>query len=389
MLRRLAYLALFLLVVAVIGFFTLVAPYMDRRMNRVEPAALPSFADSVAALHATLTIVDLHADPLLWPRDLNARASHGHTDVPRLIEGNVAIQLFGAVTKSPPGQNYQKNSAERDQLTMLFIASRWPLRTWHDLLQRALYESAKLHDAAARSEGRLTVVTSAEELDRFLEARVANRDQVAGILAMEGLQALGGNLARLDTLYEAGFRVMGLTHFFDNEVGGSSAGEAKGGLTEFGRAVISRMEEKHIIVDIAHASPRVISDVLDIATRPVIVSHSGVQAVCPGPRNLSDETVHRVAANGGIIGIGYWDAAVCEPSPAGIARTIKYVVDLVGADHVALGSDFDGATTTQFDTSELARITAALLSAGLTPEQVRQVMGGNAVRLLLQGLPPG
>jgi len=389
MLRRLAYLALFLLVVAVIGFFTLVAPYMDRRMNRVEPAALPSFADSVAALHATLTIVDLHADPLLWPRDLNARASHGHTDVPRLIEGNVAIQLFGAVTKSPPGQNYQKNSAERDQLTMLFIASRWPPRTWHDLLQRALYESAKLHDAAARSEGRLTVVTSAEELDRFLEARVANRDQVAGILAMEGLQALGGNLARLDTLYEAGFRVMGLTHFFDNEVGGSSAGEAKGGLTEFGRAVIRRMEEKHIIVDIAHASPRVISDVLDIATRPVIVSHSGVQAVCPGPRNLSDETVHRVAANGGIIGIGYWDAAVCEPSPAGIARTIKYVVDLVGADHVALGSDFDGATTTQFDTSELARITAALLSAGLTPEQVRQVMGGNAVRLLLQGLPPG
>jgi membrane dipeptidase len=388
MLRRLAYLALFLLVVAVVSFFTLVAPYVDRRMNRVEPAALPSFADSVTALHATFTIVDLHADPLLWPRDLNARASHGHTDVPRLIEGNVAIQLFGAVTKSPPGQNYQKNSAERDQLTMLFIASRWPPRTWHDLLQRALYESAKLHDAAARSEGRLTVVTSAEELDRFLEARVANRDQVAGILAMEGLQALGGNLARLDTLYEAGFRVMGLTHFFDNEVGGSSAGEAKGGLTEFGRAVIRRMEEKHIIVDIAHASPRVISDVLDIATRPVIVSHSGVQAVCPGPRNLSDETVHRVAANGGIIGIGYWDAAVCEPSPAGIARTIKYVVDLVGADHVALGSDFDGATTTQFDTSELARITAALLSAGLTPEHVRQVMGGNAVRLLLQGLPP-
>jgi membrane dipeptidase len=153
MLRRLAYLALFLLVVAVVSFFTLVAPYVDRRMNRVEPASLPPVADSVAALHATFTIVDLHADPLLWPRDLNARASHGHTDVPRLIEGNVAIQLFGAVTKSPPGQNYQKNSAERDQLTMLFIASRWPPRTWHDLLQRALYESAKLHDAAARSEG--------------------------------------------------------------------------------------------------------------------------------------------------------------------------------------------------------------------------------------------
>jgi microsomal dipeptidase-like Zn-dependent dipeptidase len=388
MIRRLGYLALALFVVATIGFFTVVAPYLDRRMNRVEPASLPPVADSVTALHATLTIVDLHADPLLWPRDLNARASHGHIDVPRLIEGNVAIQLFDAVTKTPPGQNYQRNRADKDQITLLAIASRWPPRTWHDLLQRAVYQSARLHQTATGSAGRLRVVTSGEELRQFLQDRSANRAQVAGILAMEGLQALGGTLARLDTLYDAGFRVMGLTHFFDNEVGGSSAGEAKGGLTEFGRAVISRMEEKQIIVDIAHASPRVISDVLDIATRPVIVSHTGVQTVCPGPRNLTNDQIRRVAVNGGIIGIGYWDAAVCDPSPAGIARTVKYVVDLVGADHVALGSDFDGGTTTRFDTSELAQITAALLRAGLTADQVRQAMGGNAVRLLQQGLPP-
>jgi microsomal dipeptidase-like Zn-dependent dipeptidase len=388
MIRRLGYLALALFVVATIGFFTVVAPYLDRRMNRVEPASLPPVADSVTALHATLTIVDLHADPLLWPRDLNARASHGHIDVPRLIEGNVAIQLFDAVTKTPPGQNYQRNRADKDQITLLAIASRWPPRTWHDLLQRAVYQSARLHQTATGSAGRLRVVTSGEELRQFLQDRSANRAQVAGILAMEGLQALGGTLARLDTLYDAGFRVMGLTHFFDNEVGGSSAGEAKGGLTEFGRAVISRMEEKQIIVDIAHASPRVISDVLDIATRPVIVSHTGVQTICPGPRNLTDDQIRRVAVNGGIIGIGYWDAAVCDPSPAGIARTVKYVVDLVGADHVALGSDFDGGTTTRFDTSELAQITAALLRAGLTADQVRQAMGGNAVRLLQQGLPP-
>jgi microsomal dipeptidase-like Zn-dependent dipeptidase len=387
MIRRLGYLAIAVLVAATIGFFTVVAPYLDHRMNRVEPASLPPVADSVTALHTTLTIVDLHADPLLWPRDLNARASHGHIDVPRLIEGNVAIQLFGVVTKTPPGQNYQQNRADKDRITLLAIASRWPPRTWHDLLQRALYQSARLHQTATGSAGRLRVVTSGEELRQFLQDRSANRARVAGILAMEGLQALGGNLARLDTLYDAGFRVMGLTHFFDNEVGGSSAGEVKGGLTEFGRAVISRMEEKQILVDIAHASPRVISDVLDMATRPVIVSHTGVQTVCPGPRNLTDDQIRRVAANGGIIGIGYWDAAVCDPSPAGIARTIKSVVDLVGADHVALGSDFDGGTTTRFDTSDLAQITAALLEAGLTADQVREVMGGNAVRLLQQGLP--
>jgi microsomal dipeptidase-like Zn-dependent dipeptidase len=269
---------------------------------------------------------------------------------------------------------------------MLAMGSRWPVRTWDDLLQRALWQAGKLRRQAERAGGRLVILENADQLDKYLLLRESRRDVTAGILAMEGLQALAGNLARLDTLYDAGFRMMGFTHFFDNELGGSSAGEAKGGLTAFGREVLARMEEKGILVDLAHASEPLLFEILDAATRPVVVSHTGAQGACPGPRNLSDEALRRVAETGGVIGIGYWDAAVCDISPAGIAKSIRYVADLVGVDHVALGSDFDGATTTGFDTSQLVHLTAALLQSGFALHEVRMIMGENAARVMREVL---
>ncbi|MEO8448798.1 MAG: dipeptidase [Gemmatimonadota bacterium] len=373
--------------VAAVGFFVALAPVADRVQNRLLRAPHEPVPDSVAAFHRQLVIVDLHADALLWPRDLLARANHGHVDVPRLIEGNVALQVFGVVTKSPPGLNYQRNEASRDQLTFLVAASRWPIATWSNLLARALYQATSLRDLEARSDGKLPIIRTAGDLDGYLARRAANRAQTAGLLAMEGLHALAGNLIRIDTLYDAGFRMMGLTHFFDNEVGGSSAGVAKGGLTDFGRAVVRRLEERHIIIDLAHASPATVDDVLSMATRPVVVSHTGLAGTCPGPRNLTDDQVRRIAANGGVIGIGYWETAVCELSPQAIAKAIRYAVGLAGVDHVGLGSDFDGATTTAFDISEVDRITEVLLSNGFSQDEVARLMGGNALRLLREGLP--
>src|SRR5690606_9614838 len=99
---------------------------------------------------------------------------------------------------------------------------------------------------------------------------------------------LEGRLENIDRMYDAGFRIMGLTHFFDNEVGGSAHGLEKGGLTPFGRRVIGRLEEKKMLVDLAHASRALIDDVLNMAERPVLVSHTGVEGTCPGPRNLTD-----------------------------------------------------------------------------------------------------
>jgi len=387
-LSRLLSFAVFLLIAGFIAFFTVAAPIMDWRENKIRDTTLATPTDSARALHSRLTIVDLHADPLIWPRSLVRKSSRGHTDIPRLIEGHVAVQLFGAVTKVPPGVNYEKNSGDRDRIGLLAAASGWPVASWTRLMPRAQVQAEKLAEFASRSGGRLVLVHSVADLDLFLRFRArGDTNGVAGILALEGLQVLRGNLARLDTLFTEGYRVAGLTHFFDNEVGGSSAGEAKGGLTDFGREVVARMEQLGMVVDLAHASPTLITDVLAIAKKPVMVSHTGVQGTCKGPRNLTDDALRGIAANDGVVGIGYWAAAVCDITPRGIARAIRYAVTVAGISHVGLGSDFDGATTTMFDASRLALVTDALLAEGFTPADIEAIMGGNALRVLRAGLP--
>jgi len=179
-----------------------------------------------------------------------------------------------------------------------------------------------------------------------------------------------------------------LTHFFDNEVAGSMHGEAKGGLTPFGRQVVRRMEDIGMIVDVAHCSHSCVADVLAMARRPVLSSHGGVQATCKVNRNLADGEIRGIARTGGVIGIGYWDAAICGTSPRAAAKAMRHVRDLVGIQYVALGSDFDGATTMRFDTSQLVQITQALMDEGFSVDEIRAAMGGNALRVIAAGLRP-
>jgi microsomal dipeptidase-like Zn-dependent dipeptidase len=308
-------------------------------------------------------------------------------DLPRLQEGRVSLQVFATVTKSPRGLNFERNPSDSDTITALGMAQRWPPRTWGSLLERALYQGEKLHAAAAGSAGRMRVVRTAGELRALVEAGGAGGGKLAALLATEGLHPLEGRLENIDRLYEAGFRIAGLTHFFDNEVGGSAHGMQKGGLTSFGKEVVRRLEQKRMLVDLAHASPRVIDDVLAQAKRPVLVSHTGVQGTCRGPRNLSDQHVRRIAATGGVIGIGYFDGAVCGSDVAAIVRAIRYTARLAGVQHVALGSDFDGATRTPFDATGLPLLTQGLLEGGFSEADIAAIMGGNVLRLLLESLP--
>ena len=380
---------LVLLVFIAIGlavFFNL-PRYVDQDMNRVTQQAPYTASPAAGELHAMLFVADLHDDALLWQRDLLQRIEYGHTDLPRLLEGNVGLQVFSVVTKTPRGLNYERNSGDSDSVTMLVMAQRWPRATWNSLLQRALYQSEKLHTAAAESNGQLRIIRSQADLRSYLKDRQQQPKQLAGLLATEGLQPLEGQLDNIDKLYDAGFRMTGLTHFFDNEVGGSAHGIEKGGLTEFGRQVIARLQEKHMLVDLAHASKPLIDDVLAISTQPVVVSHTGVAGTCPGPRNLTDDHLKAIAATGGVIGIGYWDGAICEPSVANIVKAIRYSVNMIGVEHVALGSDFDGATTTPFDTTGLVQITQGLLDARFSEADIAAIMGGNLRDLLLETLP--
>jgi membrane dipeptidase len=378
---------LLVVVLAVVGFFTVGARIADGQMNTVVSTTLPPVSPVASALHRRLFVADLHADQLLWGRDPLARVARGHVDVPRLQEGHVALQVFSVVTKTPRGMNYDHNTGETDNVLLLALAQRWPRATWTSLRARAVYQADKLRDAALRSANTLTLITTREEMAQFVERRAGDPAQVSALLAIEGLHALDGTLESVDTLYAAGFRMMGLTHFFDNEVAASAHGVTHAGLTPLGRQVVARMEALGIIVDLAHASSQTVQEVLAMATRPVVVSHTGVAATCPGPRNLTDDQLRAIAANGGLVGIGYWDGAVCEPTVANIVKAMQHAVQVAGAAHVALGSDFDGATRTPFDTRGVAAITDGLLKAGLDQGTIARVMGGNLRDFLLQQLP--
>ncbi|MBC9251948.1 peptidase M19 [Pseudomonas alcaligenes] len=380
-------LALLALGVIVAGVFFSLPSLIDRHMNTVaSPAPYPA-SEAATQLHQSLFVADLHDDALLWQRDLLERHDYGHSDLPRLLEGHVGLQVFSTVTKTPRGLNYQSNGADSDNITLLAMAQRWPRATWNSLLERALYQSQKLQQAADASQGRMHLIRSRGDLQNFISAWQQNPQQLAAILATEGLHPLEGQLENVDRLYDAGFRIAGLTHFFDNEIGGSAHGLVKGGITPFGREVVARLEQKGMLVDLAHASKPLIDDVLAIAKRPVLVSHTGVAGTCPGPRNLSDAHLKAIAATGGLIGIGYWDAAVCETSVGAIVRAIRYAADKVGVEHVALGSDFDGTVHAPFDTSGLAQLTEGLQRAGFKPNEIAAIMGGNVQRLLLASLP--
>ena len=377
-----------LIAAAALGFFGFLPSYVEGSMNQIDGKALIAVSDEAKALHKTLNIVDLHSDTLMWDRDINDRVSRGHVDLPRLQNGNVALQLFSSVTKTPKNQNYDGNGADSDNITLLTFAQLQPVKTWHSLVERSLYHAAKRGDAVAGSNGALAAVDSAAQLDTLLAARQTALRPVGAMLTIEGLQNLEGKASNLDRLYNAGFRMAGLTHFFDNELAGSMHGLKKGGLTPFGRNIVRKMEAKGMIVDIAHLSHTGVAEVLAMATRPVVSSHGGVQATCKVNRNLTDDEVRGVAKTGGVIGIGYWDGAICSTDPRAAAKAMKHVRDLVGIQHVALGSDYDGATTVRFDTSQLVQVTQALLDEGFTAQEIRAVMGENALRVIRAGLVP-
>ena len=377
-----------LIAAAAVGFFGFLPSYVEGSMNQIDGKALIAVSDEAKALHKTLNIVDLHSDTLMWNRDLNDRVSRGHMDLPRLQDGNVALQLFSSVTKTPKNQNYDGNGADSDNITLLTFAQLQPVKTWHSLVERSLYHAAKRGDAVVGSNGALAAVDSAADLDKLRAVRQTTLRSVGAMLTIEGLQNLEGKASNLDRLYDAGFRMAGLTHFFDNELAGSMHGLKKGGLTPFGRNIVRKMEAKGMIVDIAHLSHTGVAEVLAMATRPVVSSHGGVQATCKVNRNLTDDEVRGVAKTGGVIGIGYWDGAICSTDPRAAAKAMKHVRDLVGIQHVALGSDYDGATTVRFDTSQLVQVTQALMDEGFTAQEIRAVMGENALRVIRAGLVP-
>lgn len=370
------------------GLFVIFGPKVaDNMINHVAMPGPYTASESAMALYKAHPKVDLHGDALLWERDLADHNAVGMVDFPRLFAADQTLAVMGVVSKVPMGQNFDRNPSDSDMLTYVVALSGWPVRTWFSLKERALYQAAELQSYADASEGQIIFVKNKSDLSTLLARKAAGEKVVGTLLGLEGLQVLEGNIANLQVMFDAGVRMAGLTHFFDNEVAGSAHGWDKGGLTDLGRAVVREMEQMGMIIDLAHVSPAAVDEVLAMATRPLVVSHTGVKGTCPGPRNLSDDHLRKIAALGGVIGVGYFEGAVCDMSPGGIARAIAHAVSVMGADHVGLGSDFDGAVVTEFDITGVPMLVDAMRDEGLSDPQIGQILGENALRVMAQVLP--
>ena len=361
--------------------------FVANRFNPITANLSPVESAATQELHQQLRVADLHADSLLWGRDLSQLGRGGHVDVPRLIQGRVALQVFTVVTKVPSPLRLKGNSGESDDIIKLALVQRWPLSTWFSLKARASFQAKRLLKLEKTTKGQFSIIRTQTDLKKYLERQSKNPEQTAGILGLEGAHALEGKLANLEELYDVGYRVIGLAHFFDNELAGSQHGLSEQGLTPLGKEAVRKMDELKLVIDVAHASEATIDDVLAITSRSVMASHTGVQGTCDSSRNLSDEQIRKIANSGGLIGIGFWPRATCGNSPQEIVQAIDYVAKLVGVEHVSLGSDFDGAVGVPFDVADMIQVTHELLETGFTTEDVKKIMGENVIHLFQNTLP--
>lgn len=321
------------------------------------------------ALHDAHPAIDLHADTLMWSRwigyelgrrhepFLPASAYFGHVDVPRMKDGGIGAQFFGLVS--------------------LPIAKRGNVR--------AIDEQIDALDAyiTTTSAAKLRKVRTAEEIDEV------RRDGIAGaLLGIEGAHALDGDLDRVEHFARRGVRYLGLLHFSANEAGFPAYGTGRRddtGLTPWGQELVRRCEGSSVVVDLAHINRRGFLEACKMATRPLIVSHTGVNGANEHWRNIDDEQIHAVAKTGGVVGIIFAPRFLGGDTVGDVVRHLRHVIDTGGEDVPALGSDWDGMiipTPDLCDAAHLPLLTDAMLEAGFSETLIGKILRGNALRVL-------
>lgn len=385
--KKLPYILASLLLIYLVAIL-IVPTLLEKETNLVQFTNTIRVTPEAKRLYDSLDFIsDLHCDALLWDRDITKRVDFAHFDFPRMQEANMALQAFTIVTKSPKGQNFRENSEDTfDMITLLnFLQGRAPDK-WFSLYKRAEFQARALHKYSEKYDGKFIVVTSQSDLKQLINLRKDDTKVIGGFLGIEGAHCLEGKLENVQNLYNEGVRMMAPTHFFDNELGGSAHGISGKGLTDFGHQVIKEMNRLNMIIDLAHVSPKMIDEILNLSTKPTVVSHTGVKGTKDSPRNLSDEQIKRISASNGLIGVGFFKGAIAG-EVKDIVDAIKYIRDLVGIAYVALGSDFEGAATTPIDVTGLPLIVQKLIDEGFSEIEIRAIMGGNLKRFLLEHLP--
>lgn len=330
--------------------------------------------ERVQTLHASSILFDGHCDTLIPIRDGDRKlgeksqpAAEGgvtgscHIDLPRLLEGGVTAQIFACFVRKP----YLPADATNEALRMI------------DAFYLSLDENPES----------LLLATTAADVER-----AKAQGKVAGVLSIEGAEALEGDLAMLRAFHRLGLRALGLTWNWRNQAA-DGLGEVRtgGGLTEFGAALIKEANRLGVMLDIAHLAPAGVRDVLALSEAPVVASHANARALCDHPRNLTDEQLEAVAATGGLVAVTYVPNFLTgDGHSASLERVldhIDHIVKTAGVDHVGLGSDFDGfggVLPGLEDVSKLPALTAGLVARGYSDQNVLKILGGNYLRVFRQ-----
>jgi membrane dipeptidase len=335
----------------------------------------PAIDPEIQAFHDSLVVIDGHCDTALdlvgesWgdelalkpPRDFLVRGATGHLDLPRLVEGGVTCQAMALFT-----DNKRLSDAEGWTWTLL----------------------GAVEDAFARSGGAFVPARRAADIVAAKKAGL-----VSGLLTIEGGEAIGGpegGIERLEAFHARGVRLMTLTWSRRNAIGRGVNTEGSDGLSEFGREVVARMEGLGMLVDASHLSDEALLDLLEVARKPIVASHSNCRELCPHPRNLTEGLARRIADTGGLVALTFAGVFI-DQEPARVSfdrfmEHLEHMIATVGSRHVGLGSDFDGWTEKYGvalpDCSWLPAITQALLGRGHSRDEVAAVMGGNWLRLI-------
>lgn len=374
----------------------------------------PTSADDVAErarkLHFSSIVLDTHDDTtqrfFSKNYDIAKRNPDGHVDIPRMIDGGMNAIFFSiwidGRTMGPPA------------------------------VQKALDQIDAVHENVRKNSRDMVFCRTAAEV------REAHKQgKIAALIGVEGGHMIGNDIRVLRMFGDLGVRYMTLSHFYNDEWADSSTDKpVHNGLTDFGKDIVREMNRQGIMVDISHVSDKTFYDALEVSKAPLIASHSSCRALCNHPRDMSDDMIKALAAKGGVMQINYErsfidqaykDAAdkltggvvaqadqmkkECGDDPECFGRKmaeqekkfvaegklphvswerivehIDHVVKLVGADHVGLGSDFDGADMPEGmeDCSKLPKITEALMRKGYTDEDIRKILGGNTLRVMEQ-----
>ncbi len=326
-------------------------------------------------LHQQCIVADLHSDTLLlhelFGYDISKRHRNRvplspfvcHMDLPRNREAGLDIWGMGLVC-SP------KSS---------------PKRRMGGILRLLGY----LRRVCEDRPDEICLIESAKALKDGLK-----RGAMCALPGIEGAHAIAGNMDNFHEAREMGMRYFTLSHFSNNEaaccaMGLGSRKTAHVGLTDFGRKLVDEIHKRQIILDLAHINKPGFMEACERSERPVIVSHTGVSGVRPMWRNIDDEQIEAVAKTGGVVGI-IFGPQFLSPIPVGplgdLVKHILHVVKVAGADHVAYGSDLDGWLWTHpvgfNDITDLPKITALLLDAGVGEDDVKKIIGGNVQRVI-------